>query len=117
MEFISKHFEPHTRTGRQRILIVDGHSSHVCWPVVQFALDHDIHLIQLPSKSTHELQPLDVGCFALLQTSYEKQLRDWLLENPLSVIRKVDFLDLLFKARTETYTIDTVKNAWRASGC
>ena len=85
--------------------------------MVQFALDHDIHLIQLPSKSTHELQPLDVGCFALLQISYERQLRDWLLENPLSVIRKVDFLDLLFKARTETYTIDTVKNAWRASGC
>ena len=84
--------------------------------MVQVALDNDIHLIQLPSNSTHELQPLDVGCFALLQISYERQLRDYLLENPLSVIRKADFLELLFKARTETYTMNTVKNAWRASG-
>ena len=70
MLYISQHFEPHTRSGKPRILIVDGHTSHVCWPVIQFALDNDIHMIQLPSKSTHVLQPLDVGCFALLQAAY-----------------------------------------------
>ena len=117
MLYISQHFEPHTRSGRARILIVDGHSSHVCWPVVEFALNHNIHLIQLPSKSTHILQPLDVGCFALLQGAYERHLSNWLLKNPFSVIRKVDFLDLLFSARTEVYSVDTVKNAWEASGC
>ena len=117
MLYISQHFEPHTRSGRARILIVDGHSSHVCWPVVEFALNHNIHLIQLPSKSTHILQPLDVGCFALLQGAYERHLSNWLLKNPFSVIRKVDFLDLLFSARTEVYSVDTVKNAWDASGC
>ena len=117
MLYISQHFESHTRTGRPRILIVDGHSSHICWPVVQFALDHNIHLIQLPSKSTHILQPLDVGSFALLQAAYERHLSDWLLKNPLSVIRKVDFLDLLFSARTEVYTTSTVENAWKDSRC
>ena len=119
MLYISQHFEPHTRSagGRARILIVDGHSSHVCWPVVQFALNHNIHLIQLPSKCTHILQPLDVGCFALLQGAYERHLSNWLLKNPFSVIRKVDFLELLFSARTEVYSVDTVKNAWEASGC
>lgn len=118
MLYISQHFEPHTRVADQaRILIVDGHSSHICWRVIQFALDHNIHLIQLPSKSTHILQPLDVGCFALLQAAYERHLSSWLLQNPLSVIRKVDFLDLLFNARTEVYTIETVKAAWEASGC
>ena len=116
--YISKHFEPHTRmASRPRILIVDGHSSHICWPVVQYALDHNIHMIQLPSKSTHILQPLDVGCFALLQASYEWHLRDWLLKNPLSAIRKIDFLELLFNARTEVYSVDTIKKAWKASGC
>ena len=129
--YISKHFEPHTRTAsaagtgtaagtstptgtainRPRILIVDGHSSHRCWPVVQYALDHNIHMIQLPSKSTHILQPLDVGCFALLQAAYERHLRDWLLMNPLSVICKIDFLELLFNARTEDYSVDTIKKA------
>ena len=74
-------------------------------------------MIQLPSKSTHILQPLDVGCFALLQAAYERHLRDWLLMNPLSVIRKIDFLELLFNARTEVYSVDTIKKAWKASGC
>ena len=122
MLFLSQHFEPHTRpeagiSSRARILIVDGHSSHVCWPVIQFALEHNIHMIQLPSKSTHILQPLDVGCFALLQAAYERRLSTWLLQNPLAVIRKVDFLDLLFSARKEVYTTKTVQNAWEASGC
>ena len=129
MLYISQHFEPHTRRAvndsdtaansaiRPRILIVDGHSSHVCWPVVQFALDHNIHLIQLPSKSTHILQPLDVGCFALLQVAYERHLDEWLDQHPFGVIRKVDFLDLLFTARSEVYTVATVKKAWLASGC
>ena len=128
MLYLSQHFEPHThpaagsgavpRAGTQaRILIVDGHSSHVYWPVIQFALDHNIHMIQLPSKSTYILQPLNVGGFALLQAAYECQLTTWLLQNPLAVIRKVDFLDLLFSARKEVYTTKTVQNAWEASGC
>ena len=116
--YISQHFEPHTRNAdRAHILIVDGHSSHICWRVIQFAVEHSIYLIQLPSKSTHVLQPLDVGCFALLQAAYERHLPDWLLKNPLGVIRKVNFLDLLFSARTEVYTVNTVKSAWEASRC
>ena len=118
--YISKHFEPHTRCAvesRLRILIVDGHSSHICWPVVQYALDYNIHMIQLPSKSTHILQPLDVGCFALLQSSYQRHLRDWLLMNPLSVICKIDCLELLYNARMEVYSVNTINKAWNASAC
>lgn len=80
LEYIKKHFEPYTRTGSDnaetpaRCLIVDGHSSHIAWKVVKHALDHNIHMICLPSKSTHLLQPLDVGCFGVLQTTYEKNL-------------------------------------------
>ena len=115
--YISKHFEPHTRTGRPRVLIVDGHSSHVCWPVIQFALDHDIHIIQLPSKSTHILQPLDVGCFALLQANYERHLREWFAGDPLGLMCKAVFLELLFKARIDTYKQSTVTKAWISAHC
>ena len=117
--YISKHFEQHTQRPekRPRILIVDGHSLHICWAVIQHALNHDAHVIQLPSKSTHLLQPLDVGCFALLQAAYERHLRAWLLDNPLSVIRKVDFLGLLYKARKDTYKPDTVRKAWKSTHC
>ena len=87
LEYIKQHFEPLTRRNEikaenageigdsaPRCLIVDGHSSHIAWKVVKYALDHGIHMICLPSKSTHLLQPLDVGCFGVLQTTYEKNL-------------------------------------------
>ena len=75
-EYMKMHFEPQTHGSGSpsRCLIVDGHSSHTAWKMVKYALDHDIHLICLPSKSTHVLQPLDVGCFGVLQTTYERNL-------------------------------------------
>ena len=117
--YISKHFERHTQRPEKRphILIVDSHSSHICWPVIQHVLNHDTHVIQLPSKSTHFLQPLDVGCFALLQAAYERHLQAWLLDNPLSVIRKVDFLGLLYKAQKDTFEPDIIRKAWKSAHC
>ena len=100
-----------------RCVIVDGHSSHVIWRVVQYALNHNIHMICLPSKSTHILQPLDVGCFGLLQTTYEKNLRAWLRQNPLLVISKAAFLEILQQTRTQVYSIDLIQKAWKKSRC
>jgi len=87
------------------------------WRVVKYALDHGIHMICLPSKSTHLLQPLDVGCFGILQTTYERNLNAWLRKNPLSVLSKLSFLDILEKTRTEVYTTDCVQGAWSKARC
>jgi len=83
-EYMQEHFEPYTRCNppAPRCLIVDGHSSHVAWGVFKYALGHDVHMVCLPSKSTHLLQPLDVGCFGILQTTYERNLSAWLRKNP-----------------------------------
>lgn len=116
MLYISQHFDHHTRADQPHILIVDGHSSHICWPVIQYALDHNIYMIQLLSQSTHILQPLDVGCFALLQRSYEDHLR-WLNQDLMQPICKVNFLNLLFDVTTQVYTKDIIKSAWKSSSC
>ena len=123
LEFM-KHFErysardslPHLRP-RPRCLIVDGHSSHIAWRVVKYALDHGIHMICLPSKSTHLLQPLDVGCFGPLQLTYARELSIWLQNNPLSVVNKVVFLEILQKTREKVYTVQTIQNAWKSARC
>ena len=107
-EYIRRHFEPHTRNANNspRYLIVNDHSSHLTRKVVQYALDHNIHMICLCSKSTHLLQPLNVGCFSVLQTTYERNLNVWLRRNPFSVITKLALLDILEKTRSEVYIID-----------
>ena len=125
LEYIKKHFDPYTRDatfksekaedakygGPARCLIVDGHSSHIAWKVVQYALDNNIYVICLPSKSTHLLQPLDVGCFGVLQVTYEKNLTEWFRKKPCGVITKPVFLEILHKTRTEVYTIACITGA------
>lgn len=44
-----------------KMLIFDGHASHVNLKVVQLALEKNICIICLPPHSSHCLQPLDKG--------------------------------------------------------
>lgn len=63
-----QHVEYHTRRyqkvqGGYRLLLVDGHTSHLTKEVVEYCEQHKIILFILPSHSTHLLQPLDVAVF------------------------------------------------------
>ena len=40
-----------------------------------------------------------------------------MLDTPLSVIRKVDFLGLLYKARKDTFEPDIIRKAWKSTHC
>ena len=64
-----KHFHAQTITrtkGVYRLLILDGHSSHITFQFVQFCQDHKIIPLCLPLHLTHYLQLLDVGIFGPL---------------------------------------------------
>lgn len=49
------------------MLTLDGHNSHETRKLKCAAFNHDIIIIALPSKTTHKLQPLDVGVFSSVQ--------------------------------------------------
>lgn len=123
-EYMSKHFEPHTRpasiSGRPlpwRLLLVDGHHSHIHWKVIEYALEHRIKVLCLPPHSTHFMQPLDVGCYGVLAKAYKKGLRNWVFKNPKVNITKPHFWELLVVARKITFTSETIQSAWKSSGC
>jgi DDE superfamily endonuclease len=42
--------------GRPRLLIVDGHSSHFTRGFLEYAREHNIHVLCLPPNTTHALQ-------------------------------------------------------------
>jgi hypothetical protein len=70
-------FEPCTRlkAGRgRRLLIVDGHSSHVNMEFITTCDRLKIVLLILPPHSTYRLQPLDCGCFLPLFTNYTVEI-------------------------------------------
>ncbi|KAK1918708.1 hypothetical protein P3342_001757 [Pyrenophora teres f. teres] len=60
---------------RWRLLILDGHGSHVTSDFINFCDAHKILLAVFPPHSTHSLQPLDVVMFALLASAYSKKLQ------------------------------------------
>ena len=58
----TKHLFP----GRCRLLIMDGHASHLSLEFVDYARANNIILLCLPAHATATLQPLDVGIFGPL---------------------------------------------------
>src|SRR4051812_27438332 len=75
LQWLEKIFHRHTQhQGRCRLLIVDGHSSHVNMKFIDLADQLRILVLIMPPHSTHCLQPLDVGCFSPLATTYTIEL-------------------------------------------
>jgi hypothetical protein len=65
------------RNGRDwRLLILDGHGSHLTEDFLHYCLTHKIYVAVFPPHSTHTLQPLDVVCFGPLSKAYSKKLAE-----------------------------------------
>ena len=88
LQWLQKVFDPATKVkaGRsKRLLIVDGHSSHVNMEFINWADQNGIIIHILPAHTTHRLQPLDVGLFSPLSTAYSNQLNS-LMHKGLGIV-------------------------------
>ena len=56
--------------GRYRMLILDGHGSHVDIEFMWECRQHRIHLLYLPAHTSHLLQPLDLAPFSVIKSKY-----------------------------------------------
>jgi DDE superfamily endonuclease len=101
----------------RRLLLVDGHSSHVNMRFINYADANRILLVVLPPHSTHRLQPLDVGLFSPLATYYSQQI-DKLLAESQGLVRltKRDFWPLFREAWNQAFTMKNVRSAWETTG-
>ena len=117
IEWLRDCFEPATRAelqGEYRLLIVDGHASHVSNKFIKFVKANKIICLCLPPHSTHLLQPLDVSVFGPLKQNYKKLLAEktrFITYN----INKVDFISLIQQARWQDITSQNIQSAWRAT--
>jgi hypothetical protein len=120
LAYLEEHFEPQTREtkGEQgyRILIVDGHESHITTQAIRFCVDHKIILLCLPAHTTHLLQPLDVGVFSPLAAAYKNGVLERYSFTSSIVLDKVDFLEIWHAARAGAMTLETIQSAWKKAG-
>ncbi len=90
-----QHFDKHTRSrtvGKYRLLILDGHESHISAQFQQYCIQNDIITLCMPAHSSH-IQPHDVGCFSLLKKSYGRQIEN-LVRLRINHITKLEFVEL-----------------------
>jgi hypothetical protein len=100
-----------------RLLVTDGHSSHVSKPFIDYCDQNRILLAIYPPHSTHTLQPLDVVLFSPLARAYSAELSrlNFRAQGLLSV-NKSDFIPLFKAAFTSAFTEKNILKGFRATG-
>ena len=79
MDWLTRVFDRATREkaryGREpRLLLLDGHISHINIEFIDWCDKHNIHICAYPPHTTYRLQPLDKSVFAPLATYYSQEL-------------------------------------------
>jgi hypothetical protein len=113
-------FDRHTRRlagNRRRLLIVDGHSSHVNIAFLNKCDELRILVLILPPHSTYRLQPLDVGLFGPLSTAYSFEVDKWMAKSLgiVSMSKRI-FWSLFLPAWLKTFTESAIQNAFQKTG-
>jgi len=112
-----QHFHKSTnaqRKGAYRMLVLDGHKSHLSAEFQKFCKDHAIITLCLPTHSSHLTQPLDVGCFSVLKRMYGKELKLFIRAS-IDHITKVEFLIAFHTAHNNSITKSNVLGGFQGA--
>jgi hypothetical protein len=102
---------------RYRLLILDGHGSHVTEQFIDYCYQHRILLAVFPPHSTHRLQPLDVVLFGPLAQAYSSELSlHTAMSQGLLSISKGDFIPLFRSAYASAFTRTNIITSFEATG-
>lgn len=118
LRWLLKVFIPATTSrtvGRYRLLVLDGHGSHLTPQFDKACSDNNIIAICMPPHSSHLLQPLDVGCFGPLKQAYGSFIESK-TQLGFSHIDKLDFLEAYLKAHQEVFKPQNIQSGFSAAG-
>ncbi|OBS20705.1 hypothetical protein FPOA_07045 [Fusarium poae] len=113
-----KHFDRSTSNrsvGVYRLLILDGHESHHSANFERYCEENKIITLCMPAHASHLLQPLDVGCFAVLKQAYGRQI-EHLIRCSITHISKTEFFDAFYAAFKATFTKSNIRGGFKGAG-
>jgi len=118
VEWLQKVFLPRTQppTPEPRLLILDGHGSHVTKEFMSLCLQNNVFLLYLPPHTSHVLQPLDLSVFSPLKHAYRQKIGSQALFTCSTVVGKRQFLKGYAYVRTKAFTPYIITLGWRAAG-
>ena len=98
-----------------RMLLVDGHGSHVSTEALEFCIQQRIILLCLP-HTKHWPRPVDLGVFAPLAATYKRLVQE---DTPLGgahPMGEVDFSKFYQEARAQAIRPEVIVSAWEKAG-
>jgi hypothetical protein len=119
MAWLRKHFGPGTTTerkadGEYRLLLFDGHNSHVNAEFLSYCITHKVIPFCLPPHTSQKSQPLDVAVFGPYKTYYRQELRQQFEKK--RVVSKQTFWTILKPARDAAFTEANILSGFRKTG-
>src|SRR5450432_2970114 len=112
VKWLKQCFDLETRsiTRKPRILIMDGHSSHISTEALKFYIASNIIVLCLLVYSIHITQPLDVGIFRPLAMAYSKGVIEKGEYSLIYSVDKLQFLDIYQHARYSAITVSNIES-------
>ena len=106
------------KAGRSyRLLILDGHGSHLTMDFIEYCDRNRILLAVYPPHSTHTLQPLDVVMFKPFSSAYSNQVAAFMERcQGLTSMSKTDFYPMFMAAWEASFKKETILKAFEATG-
>jgi hypothetical protein len=99
-----------------RILVVDGHGSHITVDFLFECHRYQIRPVFLPPHTSHCTQPLDLTCFSPIKTRYRAEIAQLASLTDSSKVKKESFTACYNKAREESLTERVIRNGFKAAG-
>ncbi|CAL4077478.1 unnamed protein product, partial [Meganyctiphanes norvegica] len=104
--------------GNHRLLIFDGHNSHLTFRTIELAMENNVTILCLPPNTSHALQPLDVSVFRSLKAIYSSVCREHFSSGRrVKSVNKELFPSLLKKVCDKLCADESLaRNGFRKSG-
>lgn len=116
LDWMRNHFAPRKPADGKTILILDEHSSHMSFEVLEFAVENNIVLLCLPSHATHYLQPLNRCFFRPLRSYYYQAYQNLINTNGSKGVTRLKFGNLLNTAWSCAATTENATQGFRITG-
>jgi hypothetical protein len=118
LDIFDRHTKSKARNRRDwRVLLLDGHGSHLSLAFLNRCLQYRIMPCVYPPHATHRLQPLDVGLFRPLSNFYSTKLSLLIAATGGRLpIGKREFYSLFRPAFEDAFTEKNVVSAWSKAG-
>jgi hypothetical protein len=99
----------------RHLFILGGHGSHVTLEAIEQAKEFGLHMIILPSHTSHALQPLDMACFKPFKTIFKKERDTIMVRKNYIKVDKITLVGWVNKALDQALTSKNIMSWFKST--